>query len=99
MYIIGTWRAEMPVSFQRHESKVTSGNIPYQFLENTDPYRIRMNIFYEPHTLLKIFKRTGVFFHPTLNEGWLDNFCWNFGLNNDLVECSTQLLQNIRKEY
>ena len=39
------------------------------------------------------------FFHPTLQEVKFNYFCLNFGLNNDLVECSTQLLQNICKNY
>ena len=45
-------------------------------------------------TLLKMFMETHVIFHPTLNY-----FCWNFGLNNDLADCCTQLLQNICKNY
>ena len=30
-------------------------------------------------------------------EGWFNYFCWNSCLKNDLIECSTQLLQNICK--
>ena len=38
-------------------------------------------------------------FSSHAQEGWLNDFYWNFGLSNDLVECSTQLLQNICKKY
>ena len=47
-------------------------------------------------TLLKHLRGIGVFLSHT-NEGQFNCFCWNVGLNNNLVECSSQLLQNICK--
>ena len=49
--------------------------------------------------LLKIFKGIGVFVHLTLNRVNSIIFVEIWGLNNDLVECSTQLLQKICKNY
>ena len=50
-------------------------------------------------TLFKIFKGIVVFVHLTLNRVNSIIFAEIWGLNNDLVECSTQLLQKICKNY
>ena len=42
--------------------------------------------------------QTRCFFIPH-SRGLIQLFCWNSGLINDVVECSTQQLQNIRKNY
>ena len=45
------------------------------------------------------YLREDVWFSSHTQECQFNCFYWTFGLNNDLVECSTQLLQNICKKY
>ena len=49
-------------------------------------------------SLHKLFKWTGVLFSSDTHQGSFNYFCCNFGLNSDLVECSTQPFQNIYKK-